>query len=64
MCEKPLGDSVTLEQNEHTFSEFTVTFMSENLALDLKCYFQKETFILGDNKNYHFLDLLPDFKKD
>lgn len=41
MCEKPLGDSVTLEQNEHTFSEFTVTFRSENLALDLKCYFEK-----------------------
>lgn len=45
-CEKPLGDSVTSEQNELTFSEFTLTLRLENLAFRFKL-----PFIFGDNKN-------------
>lgn len=46
LCKKPLGDSVTSEQNELTFSEFTLTLRFENLAFRFKL-----PFIFGDNKN-------------
>lgn len=43
MCEEPLGDSVTSEQNEHTFSEFTLTLRFENLALRHELHLVLET---------------------
>lgn len=49
---------MTLKQNEHTFSEFTLTCRFENLAFRLKLCFN-----FGDDKKLLLIELLSDKKK-
>lgn len=50
---------MTLKQNEHTFSEFTLTCRFENLAFRLKLCFN-----FGDDKKLLLIELLSDKKKE